>query len=322
MKDFLKGQRVLVTGGTGSFGNKLASLFAAAGADKIIIFSRDEKKQAEMRRRFPDFQYIIGDVRDASSCQGAVRGVDVVFHAAALKHVPVCEEFPLEALKTNCLGTSNLCEAAKRASVQHVVALSTDKAVEPINAMGISKAMLEKIVLASQDEHHPTRFSCVRYGNVLGTRGSILPIWMECVKNKQPLPITDMSMRRFVMNLVDSVRLVARALDSRGGSVFVLKAEQADLPLLMRAFANVVGCPEMGKMMGIRPGEKLVEVLVCQEELYRTIDHGEFVQVCSTEQPVAERCASQYDSLSAPEVSLEKLEAMLRLALDDMEASL
>src|SRR3989338_8742687 len=236
MSNSLLNTVVLITGGTGSFGLRIANTLLQQGVCEIRIFSRDEKKQWEMQRLFPRFTYMLGDVRDLRRIYQAMEGVDYVFHAAALKHVPACETYPLEAVKTNILGTQNVCEAALSNKVKSVVALSTDKAVKPINAMGISKAMMEKIVCQQNQLSNSTIFSCVRYGNVLGSRGSVVPLFLRQIQENQPLSITVPTMTRFLMTLDESVELVLHALtNARGGEIFVRKAPACTVQHLAEA---------------------------------------------------------------------------------------
>lgn len=281
----LKDGHLVVFGGTGSFGHKVAKVFAdSEKISSVTIFSRDEKKQDDMRRRFPDFRYIVGDIRDYEAVKQALRGATVVFQAAALKQVPSCEKHPLEALKTNCLGVANVCQAAwETPSVESVVALSTDKAVQPVNAMGISKAMAEKIV-TSQPLNGP-RFMCVRYGNVLGTRGSIMPVWLKQYQQKQPLTITDPQMTRFVMNLSDSVALVKYAYEHpHNGSTYVWPASALTINMMAELFREFLNDPTYPiEVIGRRPGEKMHEVLICEDELHRTsVGLGNYVEVFSS----------------------------------------
>lgn len=273
----LRDASVLVTGGTGSFGNRVASHLLLQGPREVRVFSRDEKKQWEMQRAFPDFQYLVGDVRDPVRVGEAMRGVTHVFHAAALKQVPSCEAFPLEALKTNALGSENVCRAAIAAGVRVVVALSTDKAVKPVNAMGLSKALMERLVCSqNQDPRVETVFACVRYGNVMGSRGSVIPLFREQIAAGKPLTVTVPSMTRFLMTLDQSVDLVVRALlHARGGEVFVRKAPAATVLDLARAVAQRYsprGERHPIAVVGARPGEKLHEVLVNEYELPRSTE--------------------------------------------------
>jgi UDP-N-acetylglucosamine 4,6-dehydratase len=268
----IAGQTVLITGGTGSFGNRVAAHLSALGPRRIRIFSRDEKKQWEMQQRLPDFEYIIGDVRDPERLRTALRGVDLVFHAAALKQVPSCEAYPYEAFQTNTVGSHNVCEAALRAGVRTVVALSTDKAVKPVNAMGMSKAMMEKIVCSRNQVPLDTRFCCVRYGNVMGSRGSVIPLFRKQIEAGGPITMTVGHMTRFLMTLDESVDLVVHAMShAEGGEIFVRKAPAATVADLAKALITKYGGRKRipVRTVGIRPGEKIDEVLVNEYELQR-----------------------------------------------------
>jgi FlaA1/EpsC-like NDP-sugar epimerase len=269
----LTGSTILITGGTGSFGHRIARSLLARSPAQIRIYSRDEKKQWEMQRAIPELRFIIGDVRDRRRLDEAMRGVDFVFHAAALKQVPSCEIAPTEAVMTNTLGSLNVCESATAAKVRTVVALSTDKAVKPVNAMGMSKALMEKIVCAQNLYPNPTTFACVRYGNVMGSRGSVIPLFLDQIRRDAPLTVTVPHMTRFMMSLDDAVDLVYLALtSSRGGEVFVKRAPActvADLADAMRMKYSPRGDEHPTEVVGIRPGEKIHEVLVSEYEMQR-----------------------------------------------------
>ena len=279
----LLNKTILITGGTGSFGNRVAEYLATKNPAKIIIYSRDEKKQYEMQKKFPDYQYIIGDIRDKDRLRFALRNVNYVFQAAALKQVPACEIYPYEAVKTNVQGSQNLCEVAIELGVEKVVALSTDKAVKPINAMGISKAMMEKIVCSqNQQPNIDTRFSCVRYGNVMGSRGSVIPLFKKLIKDREKLTITDPRMTRFMMTLGQSVELVLHALThSDGGEVFVKKAPSTTVLDLAKTILKKYGDGDLERIeiIGIRPGEKLDETLVNEYEITRSVESELFFKV-------------------------------------------
>jgi len=275
----LNNQTVLVTGGTGSFGNKVAKYMQGLSPKKIIIYSRDEKKQYEMQKHHPDYQYMIGDVRDKDRLFQACKGVDFIFHAAALKHVPACENYPYEAVKTNIIGSHNICEAAIYNEVKKVVALSTDKAVKPINAMGLSKSMMEKIVCSQNQLPIETVFCAVRYGNVMGSRGSVIPFFKQLITEKKPLTITDDKMTRFMMTLSESVELVLYAMtNAKGGEVFVKKAPACLVTDLAKAMIKKYGDGNLSnvKTVGIRPGEKIDEVLVNEYEIRRSLESDNF----------------------------------------------
>jgi len=269
----LSGATILITGGTGSFGNRVARHLLELNPAQIRIFSRDEKKQWEMQRRWPQFRYIIGDVRDAGRLDEAMSGVQYVFHAAALKQVPSCESYPLEAIKTNILGTQNICSTARAAGVKTVVALSTDKAVKPVNAMGTSKAMMEKLVCSQNQFGGSTTFCCVRYGNVMGSRGSVIPLFLRQIQENVPLTLTVPHMTRFLMTLDQSVDLVFHAMTmAQGGEIFVRKAPACTVQTLaeaMRRKYSPQGTNHPIHEVGIRPGEKIHEILVNEYELQR-----------------------------------------------------
>ena len=269
----LSGATILITGGTGSFGNRVARHLLDLNPAEIRIFSRDEKKQWEMQRRWPQFRYIIGEVRDAGRLDEAMSGVQYVFHAAALKQVPSCESYPLEAIKTNILGTQNICSTARAAGVKTVVALSTDKAVKPVNAMGTSKAMMEKLVCSQNQFGGSTTFCCVRYGNVMGSRGSVIPLFLRQIQENVPLTLTVPHMTRFLMTLDQSVDLVFHAMTmAQGGEIFVRKAPACTVQTLaeaMRRKYSPQGTNHPIQEVGIRPGEKIHEILVNEYELQR-----------------------------------------------------
>ena len=264
---------MLITGGTGSFGTRVAQFLLKQNPSEIRIFSRDEKKQWEMKNVFPQFRYIIGDVRDYARLSEAMRGVNFVFHAAALKQVPSCEEYPLEAYKTNVQGSQNACEAARENGVKVFVALSTDKAVKPVNAMGISKAMMEKIVCSQNPFNRSTVYCCVRYGNVMGSRGSVIPLFLKQIEKGAPLTLTVPTMTRFLMTLDQSVDLVIHAMThAQGGEIFVRKAPACTVQALAEAIRlkySPLKDKHPIKVTGIRPGEKIHEILVNEYEMQR-----------------------------------------------------
>lgn len=276
----LKDSVILITGGTGSFGNRVAAHLSTLQPREVRIFSRDEKKQSDMQLISPHYRYILGDVRDESRVAEATKGVDYVFHAAALKQVPACEQHPTEAIRTNILGSMNLCSAAIKAGVRTVVALSTDKAVKPINVMGTSKAMMEKIVCSQNQLHSETVFCCVRYGNVMGSRGSVIPLFEKQVREGVPLTITAPQMTRFLMTLDQSVDLVLHALThAEGGEIFVRKAPASSVISLARAVASMrstLGDSHPTKIVGVRAGEKLHEVLVNEYEMQRVSEQPDY----------------------------------------------
>ncbi len=278
----LQNKTILITGGTGSFGNKVAEFLEKQNPAKIIIYSRDEKKQYEMQLEKPDYHYIIGDIRDKERLSKSMKGIDYVFHAAALKHVPACENSPYEAVKTNIIGSHNLCETAVDNNVDTVVALSTDKAVKPVNAMGISKSMMEKIVCSRNQQKIDTKFACVRYGNVMGSRGSVIPLFKKLIKQNKPLTITVPEMTRFMMTLDDSVELVLHALTkAKGGEIFVKKAPATTVLNLAKAMLKKYGDGDLERIdiIGIRPGEKINEVLVNEYEIKRAVETEHFFEI-------------------------------------------
>ena len=276
---------LLITGGTGSFGNAVLKRFLDTDIAEIRIFSRDEKKQDDMRKRYnhPKLKFYIGDVRDSRSVVGAMRGANYVFHAAALKQVPSCEFHPMQAVRTNVLGTENVLEAAVAAGVKRVVCLSTDKAVYPINAMGISKAMMEKVMVAASRnlEGTGTVICGTRYGNVMASRGSVIPLFVEQVLASKPITITDPSMTRFMMTLADAVDLVLYAFEyGNNGDIFVQKAPAATVQVLTQALLELMGKPDHTvNVIGTRHGEKLYEALLGREELACAEDRGDYFRV-------------------------------------------
>lgn len=276
---------LLISGGTGSFGNAVLDRFLNTNVSEIRIFSRDEKKQDDMRKRYnhPKLKFYIGDVRDSRSVSAAMRGVDYVFHAAALKQVPSCEFHPMEAVRTNVLGTENVLEAAIAAGVKRVVCLSTDKAVYPINAMGISKAMMEKVMVAASRnlESTSTVICGTRYGNVMASRGSVIPLFVEQVLAGKPITVTDPSMTRFMMTLEDAVELVLHAFEhGSNGDIFVQKAPAATVRVLTQAILEVMRKPDHEVIeIGTRHGEKLYEALLSREEMACAEDQGDYYRV-------------------------------------------
>ena len=276
---------LLITGGTGSFGNAVLRRFLQSDLNEIRILSRDEKKQDDMRKRYnsPKLKFYIGDVRESRCVAAAMRGVDYVFHAAALKQVPSCEFHPMEAVRTNVLGTENVLEAAVAAGVKRVVCLSTDKAVYPINAMGISKAMMEKVMVAASRnlEGTDTVICGTRYGNVMASRGSVIPLFVEQVLAGKPITVTDPSMTRFMMTLEDAVELVLYAFEhGNNGDIFVQKAPAATVQILIQALLELMGKPEHEVLeIGTRHGEKLFEALLGREEMACAEDMGDYFRV-------------------------------------------
>jgi len=290
-----KDKVLLITGGTGSFGNAVLRRFLDSDIKEIRIFSRDEKKQDDMRHRLqnPKIKFYIGDVRDKRSVDGAMTGVDYVFSAAALKQVPSCEFFPMQAVRTNVIGTENVLDSAIEHGVKNVVVLSTDKAAYPINAMGISKAMMEKVAIAKGrelGEDAATTICCTRYGNVMASRGSVIPLWVEQMMDGNPITITDQNMTRFMMTLDDAVDLVIYAFtNGHNGDLFVQKAPAATLETLTIALKEIYAKvdPKYGetevKVIGTRHGEKLYETLVTREEMAKAMDMGNYYRIpCDT----------------------------------------
>jgi UDP-N-acetylglucosamine 4,6-dehydratase len=276
-------ETLLITGGTGSFGNAVLRRFLESDLGEIRIFSRDEKKQDDMRKRFSNskLKFYIGDVRDYQSVLSAMRGVDYVFHAAALKQVPSCEFHPLEAVKTNVLGTENTLEAAITCGVKRAVCLSTDKAVYPINAMGISKAMMEKVIVAKSRSSSKTVICATRYGNVMASRGSVIPLFINQIRAGLPISITDGSMTRFMMTLDDAVDLVIYAFQSgHPGDIFVQKAPASTIETLAKALTRLLDVPDHPiNLIGTRHGEKLFESLLTREEMVSSQDLGGYYRV-------------------------------------------
>ena len=285
-----RNKTLLITGGTGSFGNAVLNGFLETDIKEIRIFSRDEKKQDDMRHEFqakmPEasnkIKFFIGDVRDLASVKNAMHGVDYIFHAAALKQVPSCEFFPIEAVKTNVLGTENVLTAAIEEGVKSVICLSTDKAAYPVNAMGTSKAMMEKVIVAKSRTVDPekTKICCTRYGNVMCSRGSVIPLWIEQIKAGNPITITEPSMTRFIMSLEEAVDLVLFAFENgTSGDILVQKAPACTIEVLAKAVTELFAPGHEIKVIGIRHGEKMYETLLTNEECANAIDMGEFYRV-------------------------------------------
>ena len=282
---------LMITGGTGSFGNAVLRRFLNTDIREIRIFSRDEKKQDDMRHAFQSsmpevahkIKFIIGDVRDPGSIKNAMHGVDYIFHAAALKQVPSCEFFPMEAVKTNVMGTDNVLTAAIDAGVKSVVCLSTDKAAYPVNAMGISKAMMEKVIAKSRNvDPKRTKICCTRYGNVMCSRGSVIPLWIDQIKAGDPITITEPTMTRFIMSLDEAVDLVLFAFENGiRGDILVQKAPACTIEVLAKAVTEIFAPGHEIKVIGIRHGEKMYETLLTNEECAHAIDLGDFYRVPS-----------------------------------------
>lgn len=325
---------LLITGGTGSFGNAVLNRFLATDIGEIRIFSRDEKKQDDMRHdfqmRMPEvaekIKFYIGDVRDIQSVKNAMHGVDYVFHAAALKQVPSCEFFPIEAVKTNVLGTENVLTAAIEAGVKNVVCLSTDKAAYPVNAMGTSKAMMEKVIVAKSRTVSPdkTKICCTRYGNVMCSRGSVIPLWIDQIKAGAPITITDPSMTRFIMSLDEAVDLVLFAFEhGESGDILVQKAPACTIKTQAEAVCELFGGDkDKIKIIGIRHGEKVYETLLTNEECANAIDMGDFYRVpCDkrglnydkyfNEGNVERNTLTEFNSNNTKHLSLEETKAKI-----------
>lgn len=287
--NMFKNKTLLITGGTGSFGNAVLNRFLKTDIGEIRIFSRDEKKQDDMRHEFqakmPEvadkIAFYIGDVRDLASVKNAMHGVDYIFHAAALKQVPSCEFFPVEAVKTNVLGTENVLTAAIAEGVKKVICLSTDKAAYPVNAMGTSKAMMEKVIVAKARTTTKTKICCTRYGNVMCSRGSVIPLWINQIRNGQPITLTEPSMTRFIMSLDEAVNLVLFAFEhGEAGDILVQKAPACTIQTQAEAVCELFsGNKKDIKVIGIRHGEKMYETLLTNEECTHAIDMGKFYRV-------------------------------------------
>lgn len=284
-----KDKVLLISGGTGSFGNAVLKRFLRTDIGEIRIFSRDEKKQDDMRHeyqaKYPDvahkIKFYIGDVRNLESCRSAIPGSDFIFHAAALKQVPSCEFFPMEAVRTNVIGTDNVLTAAIEAKVKAVICLSTDKAAYPINAMGITKAIEEKVAVAKSRYSGDTKICCTRYGNVMCSRGSVIPLWIDQIRNAQPITLTEPSMTRFIMSLDEAVDLVLFAFEhGQSGDIFVQKAPACTIQTQAEAVCELFGGKKEDiKVIGIRHGEKMYETLLTKEECAKAVDMGDFYRV-------------------------------------------
>jgi len=325
----LKNKVLLITGGTGSFGNAVLKRFLNTDIKEIRIFSRDEKKQDDMRHQIqnPKVKFYIGDVRDKRSVDVAMIGVDYVFHAAALKQVPSCEFFPMQAVHTNVLGTDNVLDSAIQNKVKNVVVLSTDKACYPINAMGISKAMMEKVAIAkgrSLAENSATTICCTRYGNVMASRGSVIPLWIEQIKAGKDITITDPNMTRFMMTLDDAVDLVLYAFEhGKNGDLFVQKAPAATLEVLSKSLINLYKSDVKVRVIGTRHGEKLYESLVTREEMAKAEDIDNYYRIPCDERDLnynkyfieGEENVSNYDDYHSHNTSQLDVNEMTNLLL-------
>ncbi|EDY85623.1 UDP-glucose 4-epimerase [gamma proteobacterium HTCC5015] len=327
----------LITGGTGSFGKAMVDYLLAHGAPEIRILSRDEAKQEEMRIAYgrSELKFFIGDVRDRASVDKAMKGVSMVFHAAALKQVPSCEFFPMEAVKTNIQGSQNVIDSAVEAGVESVVCLSTDKAVMPVNAMGMSKAMMEKVAQASSRQlgEGDTVISCVRYGNVMCSRGSVIPLFIKQIQEGKPLTITEPTMTRFMLSLEDAIKLVHFAFENaRQGDIFVRKAPACTVQMLAEVLVDLFEADNEVQVIGWRHGEKLYETLASAEELLRSEDMGDYYRVSYdsrdlnyakffTEGKVEETSTEDYHSHNTYQLTREELKSLL-LTLPEVQAAL
>ena len=332
----LVGKNFLITGGTGSFGRTLCDYLLKNDVNEIRIFSRDENKQHQMRREIKDLRvtFFIGDIRDFNSVSEACAGIDYVFHAAALKQVPSCEFYPSEAVKTNIIGTENLLKASSFNRTKKVVLLSTDKAVYPINAMGISKAMMEKLMLAQANkENLETRFCATRYGNVMCSRGSVIPLFVKQIKNNSPITITDPEMTRYLMSLDESVDLVLHAFNNGSqGDIFVQKSSACTIIELVIALKNIFNYKKENIIIGTRHGEKLYESLLSREEMARVEDHGRFFRLPSDNRSLnydkffkegkeINKEYKEYTSHNTKRLSVEEIQQIL-LGLDFIKQAL
>ena len=333
----LKNKKLLITGGTGSFGNAVLNRFLATDISEVRIFSRDEKKQDDMRLHYKNekLNFFIGDIRELSSINEALNGVDYVFHAAALKQVPSCEFHPLEAVRTNILGTENLLNAAVTNGVKKVIVLSTDKAVYPINAMGISKAMAEKLVVARARKSADllTNFCATRYGNVMTSRGSVIPLFVEQILSGKPLTITDPQMTRFLMSIEESVDLVLYAYENaKQGDIFVQKAPASTIEVLALALKSIFNASNEIQIIGTRHGEKLYESLVSREEMAHAQDIGNFYRIPAdnrdlnyanfyTNGEIAISAAEDFTSHNAQRLDVDGVKKLL-LSLDYIQEKL
>lgn len=326
-QNIFKNKKLLITGGTGSFGTAVLNRFLdSEHFSEIRIFSRDEKKQDDMRNLYKSekLRFYIGDVRDLQSIETACQGVDYIFHAAALKQVPSCEFFPMEAVKTNVIGTGNVIEAATRAGVKKVICLSTDKAAYPINAMGISKAMMEKVAVAASRKNSETVVCLTRYGNVMASRGSVIPLFVKQIKNGLPITITDPNMTRFMMSLEEAVDLVLFAFEKGNpGDLFVNKAPASTIADLAQALREMFKADNEIKIIGTRHGEKLYETLCTREEMMKAEDMGDFYRIPADNRDLnydkyfseGDKCISQIEDYNSHNTHRQGVEGVKELLL-------
>ncbi len=323
----LRGKRILITGGTGSFGHFMLHRLVPHEPAEIRVLSRDEKKQFDMRHEFAahaNVSFVVGDVRDAAKVRQACAGIDIVFHAAALKQVPNCELFPLEAIKTNVLGAQNLIDAAIANGVERVVAVSTDKAVKPVNVMGMTKALQERLIINANRalDNRGTKFCCVRYGNVMNSRGSVIPLFKRLLRDGKPLTVTHPEMTRFMLTFSDAADLVLYAMENmQGGELFVKKAPAAYMVNVAEALIALTGSPQREiKFIGQFAGEKLHEILISEEEATRCQDHGDYFVVAPwSPQPAQQLTLKEYCSREHI-VSVEAIQDLLRRSDREMQA--
>ncbi len=284
MNKYFKNKIILITGGTGSFGNAMSRRLIRMEPKEVRLFSRDEKKQDDMRKKFNDkrLKFIIGDIRDQESIQQAVMNVDFIFHAAALKQVPSCEFYPMEAVKTNINGAENLLNAAIKSKVKKIICLSTDKAVYPINAMGVSKSMMEKVIIAKSRTSDSTEICITRYGNVIYSRGSVIPLFLKKIKEKKPITITDLNMTRFLMSMDQAIDLVLFAFEKgKNGDIFVRKSPAATIDTLVKSLSKIFKRKLKVKNIGIRHGEKIHETLLTKEECMKSKSYLNYFKISS-----------------------------------------
>lgn len=323
IKKYIKGKNILITGGTGSFGHQILSELLKLEPNKIVIFSRDEKKQHDMRIKFEEYanvlEFFIGDIREYARVYEAMKDIDIVYHAAALKQVPYCEFHPFEAVKTNVIGAENVRRAAIENEVEVVVAVSTDKAVKPVNVMGMTKALQERILLNPLNEKWQTRFVCVRYGNVIGSRGSVIPLFKQRIEEGKPLPITHPQMTRFLLRLKEAIELVFKAtVEGEHGQIFVKKMPACYIMDLARAMSKALTGKDNYpiEIIGIRPGEKIHEVLVSEEEMRRAVETEEYYVIYpygKLDEPKLITNLKEYASNTTRMLSIDEIISLLKI---------